>query len=126
MLTSSAYIIYIVCSVFITIFVSRTLSKSGEVYLTDGFGGDSVLAASVNHMLVVGFYLLNLGFVLVRMRTDVVIENAEALIVYLSSSVGFILCVLGVAHFFNMYIIHKFRKGHVKAAVGRDVTERVA
>ena len=116
MLTLASYITYIVGSVFITIFVSRTLSINGKIYLLDGFGGDEELATSVNHMLVVGFYLLNLGFVLLRMRTGINIQNAEGLIVYLSSGLGFVLFALGVAHFFNMYVIHKFRKNHITRA----------
>ena len=122
MLTSTAYVSYIVCSVFITIFVSHTLSKNGKVYLVDGFNGDHELASSVNHMLVVGFYLLNLGFVLLQMRTGVVIEDIDSLIVYLSSGLGFVLFVLGIAHFFNMYVIHKFRKGHVER-IGKATNE---
>ena len=68
------------------------------------------LAKSVNHMLVVGFYLLNLGFVLLRMHTGVTINSIENLIIYLSSGIGFVLFALGIAHFFNMWVIHKFRR----------------
>lgn len=111
--TISAYGLYIVTSILITVFVSKTLSKNGEVYLVDGFNGNVELAKSVNHMLVVGFYLLNLGFVLLRMKTGVTIENVEGLIVYLSSGLGFVLFALGVAHFFNMFVIHRFRQGQL-------------
>lgn len=125
MFTTTAYIVYILASVFITIFVSGTLSKNGKVYLVDGFDGDTELADSVNHMLVVGFYLLNLGFVLLRMRTGVEIDSVEELVVYLSSGLGFVLFALGIAHFFNMYVIHKFRKGHVTSANNRVSNELV-
>lgn len=117
MFTTATYITYILISIFITIFVSRTLSKNGEIFLIDGFGGNVDLAKSVNHLLVVGFYLLNLGFVLLRMRTNVVISNTEQMIVYLSSGLGFVLLVLGVAHFFNMFVIHKFRTTYGKKEV---------
>lgn len=117
MLTSATYITYITISLFITIFVSRTLSKNGEIYLIDGFGGNVDLAKSVNHMLVVGFYLLNLGFVLLRMRTGVDIATVEAMIVYLSSGLGFVLLALGIAHFFNMFVIYSFRKSYLAKRV---------
>jgi len=111
MFNTLAYSAYILISIFITIFVSRTLSKNGEIYLIDGFNGNDALAKSVNHMLVVGFYLLNLGFVLLRMKSGQAINNIEGVIVYLSSGIGFVLFVLGIAHFFNMFVIHKFREG---------------
>ena len=113
-MTSIAYLIYIACSIVITIIVAQTLSKNGKVYLIDGFKGDEELATSVNHMLVVGFYLLNLGFVLLRMKTGTSIDSVEQVIVYLSSGLGFVLMALGAIHFFNMYVIHKFRAGHLK------------
>ena len=111
MFTSAAYLIYIAISAIVTVLVSRTLSKNGQTYLIDGFNGNKILAKSVNHMLVVGFYLLNLGFVLLRMKTNVLIDSIEGLIVYLSSGIGFVLFALGIAHFFNMWVIHKFRQG---------------
>lgn len=113
MYTTTAYSIYIVLSIFITVFVSRTLSKNGEVYLVDAFANPA-LAKSVNHMLVVGSYLLNLGFVLLRMQTSRGIENVEQIIIYLSSSIGFVLFALGCAHFFNMFVIHRFREAQIR------------
>ena len=114
MFTTTAYSLYIFISIIITVLVSRTLSKNGVIYLIDGFNGNDALARSVNHMLVVGFYLLNLGFVLLRMQNGRVIHSVEALIVYLSSGLGFVLFALGIAHFFNMFIIHKFREGQLR------------
>lgn len=116
MITSITYIIYISISIAITIFVSKTLSKNGEIYLVDGFNGNEDLAKSVNHMLVVGFYLLNIGFVLLRLKTNSLIIDIESMIVYLSSSIGFVLIVLGAFHFFNMFIIHKFRESGLRKA----------
>lgn len=114
MFTSTAYSLYIFISIIITVLVSRTLSKNGVIYLIDGFNGNDALARSVNHMLVVGFYLHNLSSVLLRMQNGRAIHSVEALIVYLSSGQGFILFALGIAHFFNMYIIHKFREGQLR------------
>ena len=116
MITSVTYITYIVISICITIFVSRTLSKNGEIYLIDGFNGNVELAKSVNHMLVVGFYLLNIGFVLLRMQTSNAIVDSESMIVYLSSSIGLVLVVLGAIHFLNMFVIHKFREAGLRKA----------
>lgn len=114
MITSITYITYISISIAITIFVSKTLSKNGEIYLIDGFNGNAELAKSVNHMLVVGFYLLNIGFVLLRLKTNSFIIDLESMIVYLSTNIGFVLVILGAFHFFNMLIVHKFREAGLK------------
>jgi hypothetical protein len=109
MYTVTAYTAYIVISLTITIFVSRTLSKNGEVYLIDGFDGNEALAKSVNHMLVVGFYLFNIGFVLLRMQAVKGIDRVDELLLYLSANIGIVMLILGIVHFFNMLIIHRFR-----------------
>lgn len=114
MITSITYITYIIISIGITIYVSRTLSRNGEIYLIDGFNGNVELAKSVNHMLVVGFYLINIGFVLIRMQTSSQLISFEYMIVYLSSNVGLVLLILGALHFFNMIVIHKFRESGIK------------
>ena len=107
MLNTVNYVVYIAFSIFITVYVSRTLSKNGLPFLVEGFRGDLKLAESTNHLLVVGFYLVNLGFVLLRMQTGVRIDTVEQLIVYQASGLGLVLFVLGLAHFFNMYVIHR-------------------
>jgi hypothetical protein len=73
-----------------------------------------MLAKSVNHMLVVGSYLLNLGLVLLRMQTSRGIDSVQHIIVYLSSSIGFVLFSLVCAHFFNMFVIHRFREAQIR------------
>ncbi len=117
MLTSTSYLIYIIISVFITVYVSRTLSRNGLTFLIAGFRGNKELATSTNHLLVVGFYLVNLGFVLLRMRSNVAIESIDRLIVYQASGIGLVLLVLGLAHFFNMYVIHRISRSNLDLIV---------
>jgi len=108
MLTTT-YAIYLVMVTLITIFVARTLSKNGAVFLLDGFGGDAALAQSINHMLVVGFYLINLGFALLQLDSHRNIETIDRALVFLSSKIGFVMVVVGVVHFFNLLVISKFK-----------------
>ena len=117
MLTTANYLVYIAISVIVTVLVSRTLSKNGLTFLVAGFRGDESLATSTNHLLVVGFYLVNLGFVLLRMRTGVVIDDIDGLIVYQTSGIGLVLLILGAMHFFNMLVIHRIaRSGALRIA----------
>jgi len=114
MLNTLNFSIYIAFSIFITIFVSRTLSKNGLAFLVEGFKGNIDLATSTNHLLVVGFYLVNLGFVLLRMQTNVNVDSVERLIVYQAEGLGLVLLVLGFAHFFNMYVIHRISRSNIE------------
>lgn len=108
MIQSFAYIAYLAISIGLTIWVARTLSKNGEVFLIDCFGHDAVLARSTNHLLVVGFYLVNLGFILLALRFGAPPASWADTIPYLASKVGLAVLVLGGMHFFNMNAIAKF------------------
>ena len=57
----------------------------------------SRLAKAVNQLLVVGFYLLNLGYVTVAMRSGGGIDDASEALETLSMKIGLVLLVLGVA-----------------------------
>lgn len=108
MIESVAYIAYLAIAIGLTIWVARTLSKNGEVFLIDCFGHDAVLARSTNHLLVVGFYLVNLGFILLALRFGTPPQTWPEAIPYLASKVGLAVLVLGGMHFFNMNAIAKF------------------
>lgn len=100
----ATYAAYVTLSVFLTIWVATTLHKNGRVFLVEVFGGDESLADSVNHLLVVGFYLINLGYVSLALKIGYQIETVRAGIEALSWKIGLVLLVLGVMHFFNLLI----------------------
>ncbi len=106
----SSYVGYLVLSIGLTAWVARTLSKNGRVFLVDSFHGNADLADSVNRLLVVGFYLINAGYVTLALKYgDKPIDLAGA-IESLSTKVGMVLMVLGVMHFFNLYIFSRMRR----------------
>ncbi len=105
-----AHLAYLVLSIGLTVWVARTLSKSGGVFLVDAFLGNRELANSVNHLLVVGFYLINIGFVSLALKYGDKPTDLESAIEILSTKMGFVLLVLGGMHFFNLYVFSRMRK----------------
>lgn len=105
-----SYFTYLILSVGLTIWVARTLHKNGRVFLVDSFGGNKELADSVNHLLVVGFYLINIGFVSLALKAGTKPESLQQAIEFLSGKVGRVLLVLGVMHFFNLYVFSRMRR----------------
>lgn len=100
------YLIYLLISIGMTIWVARTLSRNGEVFLIKCFGQDEALAKSTNHLLVVGFYLINIGFIGLRLE-GWKFEMGD-LIPYVGSKIGVAILVLGAMHFFNMMMIARY------------------
>ncbi|MFI7600905.1 hypothetical protein [Actinoplanes sp. NPDC049681] len=107
------YLAYLVTSVGLTIWVATTLSRNGLVFLEDVFA-DSRLAKAVNHLLVMGFYLLNLGYVAVAMRSGARIPDAARALETLSYKIGFVLLVLGVLHVLNVFFLGRYRRGRLR------------
>ena len=104
---------YIAISVAITIWVARTLSTNGLVFLIDAFDERRDLAESVNHMLVVGFYLINIGYILLALRFGMRPTDTVSAMEYLSTKIGLALLVLGGMHFSLMLVITRY--GHAAA-----------
>ncbi|HKQ73959.1 MAG TPA: hypothetical protein VJ810_09680 [Blastocatellia bacterium] len=109
------YLIYLAISVSLTIWVARTLHQNGRVFLVDVFHGNESLADSVNHLLVVGFYLINLGYVSLSLKLGYDVGDMREAIEALSWKVGAVLVVLGGMHFFNLYVFSRIRRRGVLA-----------
>ena len=106
----STYLIYLTISIALTIWVARTLHKNGRVFLVDVFHGNEGLADSVNHLLVVGFYLINFGYVSLALKLGYLVESAEQSMEALSVKIGMVLLVLGGMHFFNLFVFSRMRR----------------
>ena len=104
------YLGYLSISIPLTVWVARTLHKSGRIFLVDSFVGNEALADSVNHLLVVGFYLVNIGFVSLALKSDDQPANLQGVLEVLSSKVGIVLVVLGGMHFFNLFVFSRMRR----------------
>jgi hypothetical protein len=107
-MVETAYLLYLVIAIAITIWVARTLSRNGKVFLVQCFGHNAELADSTNHLLVVGFYLVNLGFITLTLSLGAEPTTWPEAIRFLSSKVGLAVLVLGGMHFFNMSSIAHF------------------
>jgi hypothetical protein len=105
-----SYIVYLLISLSVTIWVAHTLHKNGRIFLVDAFHGNAELADSVNHLLVVGFYLINVGYVALALRSDQNFSTLRPAIEIVSSKIGVVLLVLGLMHFMNLFIFSRMRR----------------
>jgi hypothetical protein len=104
------YALYLAISIALTVWVARTLHKNGRLFLVDAFHGNEALADSINHLLVVGFYLMNVGYVSLALKYGDKATNLQELLEVLSTKIGAVLLILGAMHFFNLYVFSKMRK----------------
>src|ERR1700742_4549485 len=103
------YVLYIVISIALTVWVAKVLFKNGRVFLVDIFHGNNELADSVNRLLVVGFYLVNVGYICLVLKETNTINNLQVVVEILSFKVGRIILILGAMHFLNLITFFKLR-----------------
>lgn len=108
--TIFAYSAYLLLTIGLTIWVAKTLFKNGQVFLVEIFGGQEELASSVNRLLVVGFYLINIGYAVYTLESMGNVEDMVETMKKLSRSVGSIILILGGMHFLNLFIFFELRK----------------
>lgn len=106
----ATYLAYVVLAVPLTLWVGGTLHRNGRVFLLDVFDGDEQLAEAVNHLLVVGFYLVNLGYVFLALKVSSEVASAQTAIEALSLKLGAAALVLGGMHFANLYVLNRLRR----------------
>ena len=136
-----AYSIYLPIAVALTIWVARTLHTNGKVFLVDIFHGQNELAVSVNKLLQVGFYLISLGFAIIKLEiipgwkydqvtgqnTQEQVNNTQSMIEVLSYKLGSFILILGLMLFINLFLLLILRSGskprqQTNYSVPRDLT----
>jgi hypothetical protein len=103
------YAIYIVASVFLTIWVGDTLHRNGRPFLVSVFKEEG-LADSVNRLLVVGFYLVNFGAAAILINTGGVPSGWADMLKQTVTRIGIVLLVLGFMHFSNVFTLRSIRR----------------
>lgn len=108
--TVITYALYLGIALPLTIWVARSLFRNGRMFLVECFGGDEGLADGVNHLLVVGFYLINFGFVALYLKMTEEVVAVRGVFEALSGKIGVVLLVLGAMHFFNLFVFTRMRR----------------
>jgi hypothetical protein len=105
----TVYGTYAVLSIALTIWLARTLFRNGAVFLEEVFADNPRMADAVNRLLVVGFYLLNLGYACLLLKAEES-NTPIAAIETLAAKLGALLLSLGAMHFANLYLFHRIRR----------------
>lgn len=103
------YAVYLFISGFVTVVVAHVLHKRGRVFLVRTFQNEK-LADSVNDLLVVGFYLINFGYVTLALKYGEKPADLTESIEFLATKIGLVLVILGVMHFGNLAIFTRISR----------------
>lgn len=120
------YLSYLAISAVLVFVLARILGKHGEVFLEDVFEGNPRLAHAVNKLLVVGFYLFNLGFACSNLPNGRGIMSMDQGIEVFASAFASLLFALAGMHFFNLFIFRMIRRSRSRAIVAPPIAPQFA
>ena len=101
----TAYIVYIIITWLITVKVGHLFYKNGRYYILGILKGDEVFTDFINKILLLCYYLTNLGYAAVMLRLWKTISSFTELVASVSSMTGRIVLSLAIIHYVNMYAI---------------------
>ena len=104
----TVYVAYGAVAIGLTAWLARTLSHNGAVFLEDVFRDRPGLATAVNRLLVVGFYMLNLGYAFYILRAGGGLD-AFSSVQYFVNRLAILLVTLAMIHFVNVLVFWRIR-----------------
>ncbi len=125
-MTLLTYILYLSLCGLITVKVGTALHQNGRIFLIQNLGGNEAVADAINNMLLVGFYLVNFGFVLLALQVGGNPNDPVEMIQFLSAKIGMAALVLGGMHFMNMYVLANLRRFSSRKPEAADCTSAPA
>jgi hypothetical protein len=106
----TVYILYLMVSIVLTVVTATILTRSGKTFLTRVFGGDELLGQALSRLLAVGFYLLNLGFLILAMRSSATVHDTRQAMDLLSVKLGEALLIIGALHGLNVIVLARISR----------------
>ena len=107
-----SYLLYLPTIFFITIKVGWLFYKNGEIFLASIFINNPILAKNTNNLLLLAYYLTNLGYAVITIAYWDKISNIIDLINTLSSILGKIIVILALLHYNNIFWLKHITKSN--------------
>lgn len=102
------YVIYLLITTFIIINVGKICYRNGNIYVAQLIPEHEDLCQKTNQVLLIGYYLLNLGYCAMTLISWDKIISYSQLVEVISIKTAIIVCIIAILHYFNIYIITKY------------------
>ena len=106
----SAYIIFLSLMIFIIGYVGRYFYTNGRVFIISLMNDNLELADQINKLLLIAYYLFNIGYACLTLKYWQRVSNIETLFSSLSINMGVLILILAFTHYLNMLVIYYLSK----------------
>ena len=112
----TAYFIFIIIIVFIIVVVGKMCYRNGNIFVAELIPDHLELCKQINKTLLVGYYLVNIGYATMTLASWETIKSLNQLIEVMAINISIIISILSVLHYLNIIIlttsIQKLIKSH--------------
>ncbi|HWI90685.1 MAG TPA: hypothetical protein VNT20_05380 [Flavisolibacter sp.] len=105
-----AYVVFLSLIIFIIVYVGRYFYSNGRIFIIALFNGHVALADQVNKLLLIAYYLFNIGYAFLKLKQWERITNWEMMFSSLATKIGILIFILALTHYFNMLVIYLLSK----------------
>jgi hypothetical protein len=102
------YFIYLIITIFIIIRVGKSCYKNGNVFVSELIPNHEDLCQRINQMLLLGYYLLNIGYCAMTLISWETIATTNQLIEVIATKTSIIIFIISGLHYINIIIITKY------------------
>jgi len=105
-----AYTMFLAITIYIIVVVGQICYRNGNIYVLSLVPGHQELCTRINRILLTGYYLVNLGYTATTLTRWQRIETGNGFVEVLANRTGFIIILLAVLHYINLFIITRYIK----------------
>ena len=105
-----SYAVYGCITAFIIYYVGKLFHQNGRVFILRLFNGNEPLTDTTNNILLLAYYLFNLGYAIAQLSFWERVQAIDSVISSVCSKTGLLVLILAVTHYFNMLLIYLLSK----------------
>jgi hypothetical protein len=102
------YFIYLSITIFIILKVGKICYKNGNIYVAELIPNHADLCQKINQVLLLGYYLLNIGYCAMTLISRQKIISSAQLIETIGTKTAIIVFIISVLHYLNIIILTKY------------------
>ena len=107
---SIAYLAFFGIMTYVIVVIGWQFYKNGKFYLENIFKNDLHLIDSINKLLLLGYYLFNIGYIAISIQNWATIHTIFDMFGVIAERAGTIIILLGVIHYINLWWLFNFYK----------------
>ncbi|WP_298394229.1 hypothetical protein [Flavobacterium sp.] len=104
------YTIYLLITTFIILKVGKICYRNGNIFVSELIPNHEDLCHQINQILLVGYYLLNLGYCAMTIISWEKIQSFHQLIEIIAFKSAIIICTIATMHYINIILLTKYIK----------------